>query len=197
MERKKELIIILIFSCLNVGKGEAQIKDSTVFKELFKQFTMSRFNVRKYKTAIDSSYIKYRQSRVESFCLANPIEKFNETDIINSKLYNARLVLYGTSVNDGSLKVILYEEFQGGSVGETCDIYQISGLEITHLVSFFVPRTIKSISDLKSAIKSKRYTVVDSYLCKWFPFLLHRRDFRSGKKDTQLQYSNGVLLDKK
>lgn len=162
MERKKTLILTILLLLIAL-QGQTQIKDSMRDKELFELFNAAKFSIDKSKTSIDSFYISYRRIKDESFCIANPNEKFNSTDLRESKYCNARLVLYGNSTNSKCLKVILYEEDHGGGPGKTCNIYKVEGFKVARLLSFFVPPTTKSIADIKSAIKNSQYTILESY----------------------------------
>ncbi|MEO6731586.1 MAG: hypothetical protein ABIN01_10250 [Ferruginibacter sp.] len=163
MERKKETIILTIIVFLT-GICSAQKNDIATYDStgLIEEFKPSKFVVYKTVKNIDTSYTSFRKLYDESYCIANPHQKFNETDLRKAHYCNHRLTLYGSSVTDNNIKVILYEEDHGGGPGKTCAIYKVKNGKVISLVSFFLNPKTKTISEIKFAINHKKYTIVET-----------------------------------
>lgn len=170
MERTKEkevLIIVLItifINCALLVKGQSGLdscyrNDQNLIGAVIKH----NFELSSQVQSIDSGYFHYQRNKDSSYCIASKGEKFNQTDLRNSKLCNARIVVAGKFIKCGtSLHFILYEEEQGGRVGRSCDVYQVIRGRIINLVTVYVPPSVNNFSSLKQAISREHYTTVNS-----------------------------------
>jgi hypothetical protein len=115
-------------------------------------FMVSKFRTSTNVHFVDSSFLKFKVAQYEGYCIAAKGNNFNRTDEKEEHLCDCRMILYGKSLSN-NLHIFLFEEFQGGRVGVSCEMFFVDSFVIHNYLYFFCNRKIRTLPALKKWLK--------------------------------------------
>ncbi len=136
------LICVVFFSYSSAQK----------YYDVIDSFMVSKFIISNKTSVIDTAFLNFKKVKYPEFCIAEIRQNFIRTDVVEYPLCPSRIILYGQSTRN-NLHVLLFEEFQGGRVGVSCEMFFSVRNGVSKYLYFYCNPKVRSLRGLKKWLR--------------------------------------------